>query len=168
MELTAIGGKVLEFLKKYRYVVLVLLIGVGLMVIPGKTSNETEPMPSENSQETAIDQSEQLEDILSQIDGAGKVKVLLTWSSGPRTVYQTDDDCTTTEGSSTVHRDTVVITDADRAEQGLVTQVLSPEYLGAVVICQGADSAAVRLSIVEAVADATGLGTDQISVLKMK
>jgi stage III sporulation protein AG len=36
------------------------------------------------------------------------------------------------------------------------------------VICQGAADPAVRLAVVEAVADATGLGADRISVLKMK
>jgi stage III sporulation protein AG len=64
--------------------------------------------------------------------------------------------------------ETVIITDAQRAQQGLVKQVNPPVYLGAVVVCQGADRASVRLAIVEAVANATGLGADKISVLKMK
>jgi hypothetical protein len=40
--------------------------------------------------------------------------------------------------------------------------------MGAVIVCQGADKPVVRLAIVEAVADATGLSTDTITVLKMK
>ena len=42
------------------------------------------------------------------------------------------------------------------------------QYLGVIVVCEGADSPAVRLAIVEAVSDVTGLGADRISVLKMK
>ena len=41
-------------------------------------------------------------------------------------------------------------------------------YTGAVIFCQGADSAAVRLQVVEAVAVYTGLSSNKIMVLKMK
>jgi len=40
--------------------------------------------------------------------------------------------------------------------------------MGAVIVCQGADDPQVRLSIVDAVSKVTGLGSDKISVLKMK
>ena len=41
-------------------------------------------------------------------------------------------------------------------------------YTGAVILCQGADSATVRLQIVEAVSVYTGLSSNKIMVLKMK
>jgi len=41
-------------------------------------------------------------------------------------------------------------------------------YSGAVILCQGADNAAVRLQIVEAVSAFTGLGSNRIIVQKMK
>ena len=49
-----------------------------------------------------------------------------------------------------------------------VEQVLPPEYLGALVVAEGADNAAVRLELLRAVAGLTGLGTDRITVAKMK
>ena len=39
---------------------------------------------------------------------------------------------------------------------------------GAVVVCQGADQPSVRLDVTNAVAAYTGLGSDKISVIKMK
>ena len=39
---------------------------------------------------------------------------------------------------------------------------------GAVVVCDGADSAVVRLEVTDAVMAYTGLGGDKISVMKMK
>ena len=39
---------------------------------------------------------------------------------------------------------------------------------GAVVVCDGADSAAVRLYVTDAVTAYTGFGSDKISVMKMK
>lgn len=40
------------------------------------------------------------------------------------------------------------------------------EYLGAVVVCQGAESAQVRLRVTKTVAAFTGLGNDRIIVMK--
>lgn len=161
MDLTAIAGKVTEFIKKYRYVILVLVIGIGLMLLPEGRQEEAEPV---TAQETQPELAQELKQILSRIKGAGDVEVLLTQSAGEKTVYQTDEDI-----SESDHRwETVIVTDADRNEQGLVQQTLPPQYQGAIIVCDGADDAAVRLAIVEAVADATGLGTDRISVLKMK
>ena len=45
-------------------------------------------------------------------------------------------------------------------------KTVSPQYLGAVVVCDGADSPQVQLAVTQAVAQFTGLSTDRISVLK--
>ena len=50
----------------------------------------------------------------------------------------------------------------------VVTKTKSAPYLGAVVVCDGADSAAVQLRVMQAVSALTGLGSDKISVIKMK
>ena len=123
-----------------------------------------EPMPV--STETSLQES--LEEILSQISGAGRVSVLLTQAAGKETVYQIDENASAENGGSSSHRQTVLVSGTGREETGLVRQVREPTYLGAVVVCQGADNAAVRLAVVEAVRSATGLTTDRISVLKMK
>jgi stage III sporulation protein AG len=105
-----------------------------------------------------------MEQILSRIQGAGTVKVLLSESRGKKVVYQTDQS----GSGDNLRIETVIITDADRRQEGLRQTVLAPSYQGAIVVCQGADRAEVRLAIVEAVSDLTGLGADKISVLKMK
>lgn len=153
--------KAIPFIKKYRYVLLILALGLILMCLPER-AEKTDPGDSVMAVETIPDMEQRLEAILSQIQGAGKVKVLLTESTGERTVYQTD------AGSDGTSRDTVIITDTERAQQGLVSQINPPVYQGAVIVCQGGDDPAVRLAIVEAVSDATGLGADRITVLKMK
>lgn len=168
MDISAIGSKILEFIKKYRYVILVLVIGIGLMAIPGKDTDEPEATVIAASPGEFQDPTEDLMRILGQIQGAGKVQLLLTVNAGEKTVYQTDQDSSASDENSSLRLETVIVTDSDRAEKGLTQQVFAPEYRGAIVVCQGADNAAVRLAIVEAVSDVTGLGTDRISVLKMK
>lgn len=149
--------KIRGWVLKYRYVLLVLLAGLVLMLLPSPKETEQEPVLSEPEPQSA-DMETRLEKILSRISGAGEVAVMLTESAGETVIYQTDG-----EGG-----DTVLVTDAQRNEEGLVRSREPPCYLGAVVVCRGADSAAVRLAIVEAVSNVTGLGSDRISVLKME
>jgi stage III sporulation protein AG len=72
------------------------------------------------------------------------------------------------DNNTSANSDTVTVTDSDRNENGLIRQINPPVYSGAVVVCQGADNPQVKLSIIDAVGKLTGLGSDKISVIKMK
>lgn len=169
MDLKTICAKSLDYIKKYRYVLLMLIIGLLLMALPGSKNSKSDSVKSTDPEiQMQVSVNEQLSNILSKLDGAGKVEVLLTIAHGEETIFQTDDKVTETDQSNTTQIDTVTVTDAERNQAGLIRQINPPTYLGAVILCQGADSAAVRLLIVDAVSKVTGLGADQISVLKMK
>lgn len=43
-----------------------------------------------------------------------------------------------------------------------------PVFRGAVVLCDGADDASVRLSVTQAVSTVCGIGADKVTVLKMQ
>lgn len=164
-----LGENIVAYIRKYKYVALVLLVGLFLMMLPEVGDKDTaQQVETKPAQATEPDTAKQLSEILSQIQGAGKVEVMLTEASGAKTIYQTDEDDTSDADSSSKRKTTITVTDADRNESGLIQQVDPPVYLGAVVVCQGADSPTVRLAIVEAVSAVTGLGADRISVLKMK
>lgn len=168
MDIKAFGGKIVDFLKKYRYVVLVLVIGIVLMALPTGQRQNAQPQTGSPQTDCFTDPTEELKGILSQIRGAGKVQVMLTLNGGERTVYQTDRDTDADGNGTSVRVETVIVTGSNREQTGLTQQVLAPVYRGAIIVCQGADNAQVRLAIVEAVSDVTGLGADRISVLKMK
>lgn len=166
-----VAGKqtIIELLKKYRFAIIVLLAGILLMVFPYK-EEASEILATVSQETTNQDGSLQdaLEEILSEISGAGKVSVLLTQAAGEETLYQTNENISSDEGGNYSRRETVVISGSGREETGLIRQVKAPTYLGAVIVCQGADNASVRLAVVDAVRSATGLTTDRISVVKMK
>ena len=167
MDQIVIKDKLLQFVKKYKYVALVLVIGIVLMLIPsGKESlPETVITPQVDS---ILSVEERLSQILRQVKGAGEVRVLLTEASGEEVIYQTNVDTSGSETASSTRQDTVTVTDSQRNEQGLIRQQNPPKYMGAIVVCQGGDQPTVRLAIIEAISKVTGLGADKISVLKMK
>lgn len=150
-------------LAKYKYPVLILLVGLALMLLPSGKEAETHDPPAETAP-VAADLESKLETILAQIEGAGSVRVLLTEDAGREHLYQTDSDVRADSRTD----DTVLVEGASNSESGLIRQTLEPTYRGAVILCQGADSPGVKLAIVEAVRCVTGLGADAISVLKMK
>lgn len=148
-----------QLYQKYRWALLILVIGLVLMLLP-----ENKAEPGENiSQEsvTVATEEERLARILSQVQGVGSVEVMLTKAVGERNIYQTD----TSDG---IGWDTVIVNRQDRGQEGLVSAVEGPVYQGAIVVCQGGDDPKVRLAVVEAVCNATGLGADRVTVLKMK
>ena len=152
---------------KYKYPILIFLVGMGLMLLP---TGEKAPEPLRPTETASPEETleARLESILSQISGAGRVSVLLTEEEGRQTLFQTDSQTDTDDSGSRRTDDTVLVEDENRTESGLVRQTLEAKYRGAVILCEGADQPSVRLAIVDAVRCVTGLGADQISVLKMK
>ena len=163
MDSVNLKEKLNDFLQRYKYVGIVVLAGLILMSLPQK--NTLDPVPNSQSQEdNSSDLASELEDILSVIEGVGKVKVMLTISEGEQVEYVRDEDRNDAMDTFSLRRETVIISGSDRAETGLIQQVIPPVYLGAIIVCEGGDDPSVRLNVV----NATGLGSDRITVLKMK
>ncbi len=169
MDFASMQKDLINLLKKYRYAILVLVLGILLMNLPDRHPPEPQ-LPAEETAETLpkSDLQQQLESILAHIDGAGSVKVLLTVGEGEKIFYQQDSERTESEEHTTSQFTTVVITDSDKNESGLIQKRVPESYRGALVLCQGADNSVVKLAVMEAVSKVTGLSTDHICVIKMK
>lgn len=163
MEWTILKNRITLLIGKYKYVLLVIVLGLALMSLPTKTENQHTELPASKAEDQ--DLTEKLEEILGKIEGVGRVQVLLTQAAAEETVYQQDED---RSSNGDLRLETVIISDGNRTQQGLIRTVTPPTYLGAIVVCQGADSNVVRLAVAQAVAGVTGIGTDRIVVLKMK
>lgn len=151
-----------------------------------KGSNEVPEAENSNSvvqvsTNTSYDENEEkLANILSNIEGVGKVKVLLTYSQTSTYVPIYNEnlkESNTTETDSTGGSRTVEESDSQKEviykEDGSgnrepVTQsIISPKIEGAIVTAEGAGNADVKTAIVQAVEAATGLATHKIQVFKM-
>ena len=169
MELNSVLNKFKTFFNKYKYAIIVLIIGCVFLIAPKSENKDSNIDTTNNQQDIQVESiSDQLEKILERIDGAGDVTVMLSTAEGEKTLYQTDSKVTDSDTSNATDISTIIVTDEQRTEAGLVQQIISPKYQGAIIVCDGAENPTVRLSIIDAVSKVTGLKSDKISVLKMK
>ena len=160
-------GESCRKVEAYKYPLLVLLLGAGLLLLPREGGAQPTAAPETTAaavEEEPAALEAKLEKLLSQMEGAGAVQVVLTLEKSASYTYQTDRE--TRDGEE--RRETVLVSDGAGGEAPVTQETAYPVYQGAVVACQGADSAQVRLDIVRAVASLTGLSSDRITVIKLK
>lgn len=123
---------------------------------------------------------EKLENILSKIDGVGKVEVLITYSSTNMIIplYNEDSEESLTEENDkeggtrkiTENRNKKdIIYQESSGEKVPITQsVISPKIEGAIITAEGAGNVEVKSNIIQAVEAVTGVSTHKIQVFEMK
>lgn len=128
-----------------------------------------------NSHETTrqyIEYYEQrLEETLSQIQGVGKAQVMLTLDSGVERVYATDRErsgSTTADRQESSDRQSTVVISAGGSQQPILEQEREPKIKGVMVVCQGGDSEAVRLEVIQGVRTLLDVPSSRIAVSKSK
>ena len=159
---------VFRWLAAYKYVILAVLLGVLLLLLPDGKAKDAENAAYLADFDRASVQRE-MEDILSAIDGAGRLRLMLTVRGGGELELAQDRALTQKHGDSADEvsdkTETVVLGSGSGAEV-VVTQSRYPDFVGALVVCEGGGSAAVRLEITQALCALTGLPSDRISVIK--
>ena len=168
---------------------LILLGGVLLVIIslPVKGKNEADNTADSRDTGEAIeyeyadisDYTTELEArlsaILSQVDGAGKVAVLITFKDSGETVVKSDNtktDGITGDGERLGEKkreEKVVFSKkSDGSLTPYVTKTIYPEISGVLVLAQGASDAGVTVRLTEAVSAVLGIEINKIKVMKME
>lgn len=156
---------------KYKYILLVLLAGLVLLLWPQSENQPQKPEETAAVMEETAALEGRICAILRQIDGVGEASVLLTVESGEETVYAYDrTESRSQQGdSASLNQQRELVTLSDSGGQSPVSlRQQAPVYRGAVVVCQGGDSAAVRLAVTQVIQSLTGLSADRIVISKMK
>lgn len=132
-----------------------------------------------NSTTTADDLSNQLETILSKIQGVGEVKVFINYSESSEVVAmynETSKTSNTEESDTSGGTRTIQETDSQKeivyqendGEKTPITQkVIQPKVEGAIITAKGAGNVEVKTNIIQAVEAVTGLATHKIQVFEM-
>ncbi len=132
------------------------------------------------TEETTVGLAQQLEEILSKIQGVGEVKVFVNYSESSEVVAMYNEN---TKTSNTEENDTSggirkiqetdtqkdIIYQEDNGEKTPITQkIVQPKVEGAIVTAKGANNAETKTNIIQAVEAVTGLATHKIQVFEMR
>lgn len=169
--------------KFIKAVIIAGLIGIFLILMSGiftdkKDSNEVTPASdiayiSLTKYENELEQN--LADIISSINGAGKTRVLLTMDSTVEQVYATDKSMSqnnsensgdNTESKEDTSATTTYITVelSDGTQQTVLLKEIQPKVRGVLVVCSGGDNNVVKEKIVDAVTKVLNISSSRVSV----
>lgn len=151
--------------RKYRYVLLLAALGLALVLVPVK--KDTAAVTAQPADTRDALQGE-IEAALSQIDGAGRVRLVLTWADAGESVYQQNTRTSGSGENASAESTVAAVPSGSSAQQALISKQLAPQCAGALIVSDGGGNAAVRLALCDAVRALTGLRADQITVVKMK
>lgn len=146
-----------------------LLAVIAVPVDSGRNPEKSDPEPAQGTTETGEESYEErmerkLETLLSQVEGAGKVKVMLTFEgSGERQV----------EKDRQVHSDgteeETVYTESGNSERTpYVSAEKNPQVEGILVIAEGGDSSRIKEEIIGAAQALFGIEPHKIKIMKME
>ena len=120
---------------------LVAAVGVALVLFSlGGTKEEKAEKSSQSLAEYKAELERELESACSSIRGVGRCEVIVTFSRGAENTYK---------GTNLI-------------------ESKPPEVMGVSVICEGADSDEVRAGIVGMMSSLFSIGTNRVSVMKLK
>lgn len=174
-------------------IILIITVIVINVIWNGDDEKEQEPTSDKNKKlassveeiqtnsDTVIEDEtvKNLEEILSKINGVGKVKVMLTYSQTSQTIplYNQDSSEKNTEESDNqggtrkiteTDTKTEIIYKEENGEKVPITQsIISPKIEGAIITAEGAGVATVKTNIIQAVEAVTGVATHKIQVFEM-
>lgn len=156
---------------KKNQLVLVLLFGILLIVIAMPTKEKEKEEEQEVRVQTTLSaesyckkQEERLETLLREVEGAGKVRVMITFqNTGERVVEKDMERSDTKTGETTVYQSA-----SSGEEIPYVNKEITPRAEGVVVIAEGGGSAIVIKNITEAVQALFDIDTHKIKVIKYR
>ena len=147
-----------------------LLLGIALMCRPGpekKTAVQPEaeaPALSEGLPGPETLES-QVEALLSQVKGAGRVRVMLTYGESAASVYAYDNSSRVTSSESSQTNDTEArLVEID--DRPVLVSTVQPRVRGVVAVAEGAGDPVVRERLQQALCSLLGINAAQIAILE--
>lgn len=163
--------------KNIKIIVAVVIMLVAVILYIG-ISLDSKNVSSESSSDTTgyistLEYCEKLEgkleDIISQIDGAGNVKVMISVDGSPELLYVSDTDTktsTTTSGTTTTTSSSPIIIGNSGNSSGIIMTEKLPNVKGVIVVSSGAGDTKIKLNILNAISTLLDISVDKITILK--
>ena len=180
------------------YLGLMLVAGVFIMLLSGPLFRNTAlrepetfaespayiPNPIAETHQTHVYEralERRLEEVLSLVDGVGRIRVMITFSQGREMVFAVDRNINTsankeedsqggTRHQSSQHSQdkTLIITDRSGVDRPLVVKETEPVIGGVMIIAEGGDDVLIRDALIRSTSTLLGIEINRVQVLKMK
>ncbi len=156
--------------KKTMAILIVAIVGMLLIMLSETGERDSKANEADNSSEYILSENElceELENLIENINGAGKAKVMITFEASAETVYAADvQEKTTKDGEENITREYIII-DSSGGETGMKLKIISPEVKGVAVVCRGAKNPVIKEQIISAVSALFDISSNKISVAEM-
>ena len=161
-----------------KYLFIIIAAGLIILMLPAGGDKKSDEIAQTKLDDFNIEGFEgRIEEILKNGEGVGRVDVALTMKSGMEYVYAEEEKLNTREQKESgdtkdVNRDSdrrpSILSDGNGGEEPVVIKTIYPEFMGAAVVCDGADNPKVKLYITDVISSLAGITSDRITVIKMK
>ncbi len=161
---------ILARLKKDKKALLTVVIGITGMVLvllselPSLENNEKAEKGNDSYINSGLEQ--ETERLISEIEGAGRVSVMLTYDCSEETVWAKDSEQQMKTDSKEAYDERHIIIDSQNGETGLAVKVLYPRVRGVAVVCTGGDDPVVKSEIKALVSALFDIGSNRISIAR--
>ncbi len=173
-----INEKMLDILKKDKKILILVLIGfVSVVLIALSEMNFDKSIDDDKVNNSNIDSYEycdyletRIEDIVGSIEGAGKVRVMITLAETTEYVYAQNQNGTKKSNKDSENSDNksnFVIIEKDNNDSGLLIKTFEPKIRGVAVVCDGGDNPLVQQQIYSTVSAVLNVSTARISISKL-
>lgn len=148
--------------KAFTYIIIVLCATALLIALNSleKRDDGTEKAERKEPESICLDYEkvlcEELENVISQIEGVGKVSIMITFEGTASNEYQTDIDKSETDET----QKTVIIGN----KEALIKSISNPKAAGVLVVCEGGDSLKVKEKVINAVSTVLNISSGRVYV----
>ncbi len=156
--------KVLKEDKKTALIIFAAILGMLLILLSGTPSEKSTEIKGESKAEDASVWEEKLQKLISEIEGAGRVKVMITLEASDENVFAYNRDESYRENEQKFSSDYILIKN-DGEETGLKLKTVYPKVKGVAVVCDGAHNPITKEHIISVISALFDISTKNISVV---
>lgn len=153
--------------KKTILIIITGFLGILLIFISEIPTQKDEFTENHSNEPYYINEEKnELEKIISKINGVGRVSVMITYKGTAENVYAQNLSEQNDE-AKTKKEEELIILDKGNTEDGLLLKEIYPEITGIAVVCEGGGDPTTKTEITQMLKALYNIGSNNISISEM-
>lgn len=157
-------GKLIQYKKSLVFIVCGLIAGIMLVIGSGNTVKSESRVEKTNTDNI----TNELEKTLSQVEGAGDVKVLINYSQSGEKILAYDMESNINEKDNGKENNSKSEVVYDGNKMPVILKEYMPKVEGVIIVAQGGNIESVKKQLISGTVALLGIDQHKIEVLKMK